>query len=99
MNTITVSIAYAESSHRQHEVTVAVPKGTTMQQGLVLLAADIALLLNGQQAAATGVWGKVRPPHYRLRDGDRIEIYRQLQAEPKQARRARTEPDGPPGRE
>ena len=89
MNTITVSIAYAESPHQQHEVVVAVPDGTTLQQGLALFADDIAVLLNGQQAAATGVWGKVRPPHYRLRDGDRIEIYRHLQADPKQARRAR----------
>lgn len=89
MNTITVSIAYAESPHQQHEVIVVLPDGTTLQQGLALLDDDIALLLNGQQAAATGVWGKVRPPHYRLRDADRIEIYRHLQADPKQARRAR----------
>ena len=97
MNTITVSIAYAESPHQQHEVAVAVPVGTTLQQGLALFADDIAVLLNGKQAAATGVWGKVRPPHYRLRDGDRIEIYRHLQADPKQARRARVGRETKPG--
>ena len=97
MNTITLSIAYAVSPHQQHEVTVSLPVGTTLQQGLALLAVDIALLLNGQQASATGVWGKVRPSHYRLRDGDRIEIYRHLQADPKQARRARVGHKTKPG--
>ena len=38
-------------------------------------------------AAAFGVWGKVRPPNHPLREGDRVEIYRALRADPKDARR------------
>jgi putative ubiquitin-RnfH superfamily antitoxin RatB of RatAB toxin-antitoxin module len=60
-----------------------------LQQALELCKEQIGVLLHGERAVATGVWGKVRPQHYLLREGDRIEFYRPLQADPKQARRAR----------
>jgi putative ubiquitin-RnfH superfamily antitoxin RatB of RatAB toxin-antitoxin module len=40
-----------------------------------------------ESVAAVGVWGKVRPLDFALRDGDRVELYRPLQADPKDARR------------
>lgn len=36
-----------------------------------------------------GVFGRVVPLDFRLRDGDRVEIYRPLLADPKQVRRER----------
>ncbi len=36
-----------------------------------------------------GVWCKVRPLHHPLREGDRIEVYRVLIVDPKEARRQR----------
>lgn len=88
MNNIRLLIAYALPG-RQQEIAVEVPAGSTLQQGLALHETQIAALLNGGQVVATGVWGKVRSAHYVLREGDRIEIYRPLKADPKQARRAR----------
>ena len=88
MNNIRLVIAYALPG-RQQEIAVEVPAGSTLQQGLALHETQVAALLNGGQVVATGVWGKVRSPHYVLREGDRIEIYRPLKADPKQARRAR----------
>ncbi len=38
-----------------------------------------------------GIFGKVVEPDTRLRDGDRVEIYRPLIADPKRARRERAE--------
>jgi uncharacterized protein len=38
---------------------------------------------------AVGVWGSEQPLTHRLRDGDRVEIYRPLQVDPKEARRLR----------
>ena len=90
MNNIRLLIAYALPG-RQQEIAVEVPAGSTLQQGLALHETQIAAWLDGGQVVATGVWGKVRPPHYMLREGDRIEIYRALKADPKQARRARVE--------
>ena len=83
-----VSIAFA-TTERQHEVAAELPEGVTLQEGLLLLADEIEKLAGGVAAEATGVWGKVRPPHYVLRPGDRLEFYRPLKADPKQARRAR----------
>jgi putative ubiquitin-RnfH superfamily antitoxin RatB of RatAB toxin-antitoxin module len=36
-----------------------------------------------------GIFGKVVDPDSQLRDGDRVEIYRPLEADPKEARRRR----------
>ena len=96
MSNIAISIAYA-TPETQQELGVVVPVGTTLHQALALRATEIATTLHADEAVATGVWGKVRPPHYVLRDGDRIEIYRALKADPKQARRARVKPKIPRG--
>jgi len=36
-----------------------------------------------------GVWNRVREPDFALREGDRVEIYRALTVDPKEARRLR----------
>lgn len=36
-----------------------------------------------------GIFGKIRPADTILREGDRVEIYRPLQADPKETRRRR----------
>ena len=38
---------------------------------------------------AVGVHGRLRPPDWPLRDGDRVELYRPLEVDPKTARRRR----------
>lgn len=40
-----------------------------------------------------GVFGKLRPAGHVLRDGDRVEIYRPLKADPKEVRRRLAELD------
>ena len=40
-------------------------------------------------ACACGVWGRVQPLDHVLRDGDRVELYRPLTVDPKEARRLR----------
>lgn len=41
------------------------------------------------KARALGVYGRIVRPEYRLADGDRVEVYRPLVADPKDARRRR----------
>lgn len=36
-----------------------------------------------------GIFGKIKPADTVLRDGDRVEVYRPLQADPKETRRRR----------
>jgi putative ubiquitin-RnfH superfamily antitoxin RatB of RatAB toxin-antitoxin module len=51
-------------------------------------------------AAQVGVWGRRQPLEHPLRDRDRVEVYRPLTVDPKEARRQRFRRQGktpPPG--
>jgi putative ubiquitin-RnfH superfamily antitoxin RatB of RatAB toxin-antitoxin module len=43
-----------------------------------------------------GIWGRVQEAKMRLRDHDRVELYRGLQVDPKEARRQRYKRNRPP---
>jgi putative ubiquitin-RnfH superfamily antitoxin RatB of RatAB toxin-antitoxin module len=45
------------------------------------------------ERAALGVFGKVVPASHPLSDCDRVEVYRPLGADPREARRARAKAD------
>ena len=61
-------------------VEVKLPAGATVRD---------ALTAAGVKASAFGVFGKVVNADTRLKDGDRVEIYRPLTADPKEQRRQR----------
>jgi putative ubiquitin-RnfH superfamily antitoxin RatB of RatAB toxin-antitoxin module len=61
------------------------PLGATIESALQGCA-DFTLPL---VAARIGIWGRVRPLDTPLRDRDRIEVYRPLTVDPKEARRLR----------
>ena len=42
-----------------------------------------------------GIFGRTTGPETRLKNGDRVEIYRPLLADPKEVRRKRAQPPGP----
>lgn len=58
--------------------------GTTVAEAVA--AAGMAGLMT---EAGAGVWGRRVEMDFVLRDGDRVEIYRPLTADPKEARRQR----------
>jgi uncharacterized protein len=85
---IQIEVAYARP-----EVQVLIPlqvaAGTTLQQaieqsGVLRRFPDIDLT---QQKV--GIFGKLSPAQQSLRDGDRVEIYRPLIADPKAVRQQR----------
>ena len=53
-----------------------------------------ALLAAGMSAERVGIYGKLVKPETRLKDGDRVEIYRPLATDPKEARRRRATRNG-----
>lgn len=85
---IRVSLAWAGPGWRG-EIALNLPSGATIEQAIVV--SNIARQIPAAEltSAACGVWGKVKPRHHVLRDGDRVELYRPLQADPKDARRAK----------
>ena len=69
--------------------SLRVPAGTSIEQavahsGLLQAIPGIDLAIN-----MVGIYGKKKPLDSVLRDGDRVEVYRPLQADPKEARRRR----------
>ncbi|WP_456268392.1 RnfH family protein [Kushneria sp. AK178] len=92
-SSITCEVAWA-TPERQYLETVTVAQGTT-----VLAALEASGLCQRIEALAgmplhslhLGIFGEhVKSPAERvIRQGERIEIYRPLQIDPKQARRAR----------
>jgi putative ubiquitin-RnfH superfamily antitoxin RatB of RatAB toxin-antitoxin module len=61
------------------------------QVGDALAAASLRDPVFGSTPSALriGIWGAAASPESVLQDRDRVEIYRELQADPKQARRQR----------
>jgi putative ubiquitin-RnfH superfamily antitoxin RatB of RatAB toxin-antitoxin module len=86
--TIQVEVAYANSA-KQVLKTLVVPHTYTVEQ--TILAADILDEFSEIDLTCNciGIFGKKVTLTTRLTDGDRIEIYRPLQIDPKHARRLR----------
>lgn len=87
---LSVEIAFA-LPHRQELVHLMLPPGSTVQQaieasGLMQKYPEIDLKKN-----KVGVFGKLSRLDTPLRDRDRVEIYRPLQADPKEVRKKRAE--------
>lgn len=82
---IRVEVAWAERD-RQLLVPLDVEPGTTAARA-VELAALGARLGAPPAADALGIHGRVVPADRVLADGDRVELYRRLPADPKDTRR------------
>lgn len=85
---LTVEVVYA-SPERQRLVSVSVPAGARVAEaiaasGVLQEFPEIDLTSN-----RVGIFGQLTRLDEVLRDGDRVEIYRPLIADPKEARRMR----------
>ena len=86
---ITVSVAYADAQ-RQIVRAVALDQGARVADAI--RCSGIAAELPADfRAEAIGVFGRRVSESTLLRDGDRVELYRPLRVDPKQARRRRAE--------
>ena len=86
--TIRVEVLYALPA-RQWVVAVELPDEATVRTALESAPVRAMLQETGAAVNSIGVWGKIVQPDHRLRDRDRVEIYRDLVADPKTVRRAR----------
>lgn len=90
MPDITVEVAYA-LPQKQYLYRVVLPAGSTIEEairksGILLIRTDIDLATN-----KVGVYSRPVKLTDEIQDGDRIEIYRPLIADPKELRRQRAE--------
>lgn len=85
--TISVEVAYAEPA-RQFLRRIVVAAGSTVAEAIA--ASGLADEFGIDAAALdAGIWSRMVTRETVLRDGDRIELYRPLKADPKEARRLR----------
>ncbi|WP_411725426.1 RnfH family protein [Methyloglobulus sp.] len=83
-----LEVAYAKSEE-QVIVTVKVPQGTTIEQAVNLTDLLARFPEIGHSELKVGIFGVVCKPEQTVKQGDRVEIYRPLIHDPKEARRQR----------
>jgi len=84
---VEVQVVYA-AEHEQIVVPLTLAPGATLADALAASGLVERYGL-GELGGLTGIHGRLRPQTEVLRDGDRVEIYRPLRADPKDARRKR----------
>ena len=87
-NTITVEVAYA-LPHKQALLELQVTTGTTALEAARQSGVSQQFQGVDLDNAKFGIFGKVISPQQVLREGDRVEVYRPLIADPKEVRKAR----------
>jgi putative ubiquitin-RnfH superfamily antitoxin RatB of RatAB toxin-antitoxin module len=92
---IRVEVAFARPD-KQEIITLNVEEGTTAvdavrRSGIIAVFPEIDPDTNNM-----GIFGKAikNPATHELRDGDRVEVYRPLRIDPRQARRNRAKKKG-----
>jgi uncharacterized protein len=88
---LAVELIWSPVRGEWRRLTLQLPEGSTVVEALRASQwfneADL-------QALKTGIWSKLRPLDTPLRDGDRVEVYRPLTVDPKEARRQRYQATG-----
>jgi uncharacterized protein len=88
--TLSVTVAYSPAAGVVDEVSLCLRQGATLRDALQasgVLDRHPQIDLGAQRV---GVWGTLKPLDALLRERDRVEVYRALQVDPKEARRQRS---------
>lgn len=91
--TIEVEVVYA-LPRRAHRLTLALPAGATVADALAAAADRVPFDGLDLEAAPVGVFGDRVERDRPLENGDRVEIYRPLTIDPREARRRRVRAAG-----
>ncbi len=87
-----VGVCYAEAE-RQTWLRLEIPDGSTVQQTI-----ELSGLLNHYphidlESQKVGIFGKLAKLDAPVKEGDRVEIYRKITADPQQVQRRRIDVD------
>lgn len=83
-----IEVVYSPAAGQVDQMSLQLPDGARL---LDALHASGLCSRHGLDMATVraGIWGRVQPLHTLLRDRDRVELYRALRVDPKEARRLR----------
>lgn len=77
-----IEVVWGRGPGRTDRVALQLPEGACIADALQASGLP-------QADGPVGIWGRVQPLQTLLRDRDRVEIYRPLKVDPKEARRLR----------
>ncbi|MGH6691431.1 MAG: RnfH family protein [Gammaproteobacteria bacterium] len=86
--TLTVEVVFALLLEQDCAV-VELPDGSSVRDAIARSGVAARQPTIDLGACRVGIWGRTAALDDRVRDGDRVEIYRPLQADPKETRRQR----------
>lgn len=88
--TVAIEVAFA-APEKQEVIQVEVPSGTLIRDAVRLSCIESHFPGYDLSALQVGVWSEVKPQAYVVQSGDRVEVYRSLITNAKDARRRRAE--------
>lgn len=87
-----VTVLYSPAPREVLEWNLELPEGATVRDAV--LASGWRQAAPDVQVPEVGIWGRRCTPQQVLREGDRVEVYRDLKVDPKVARRERFRKQG-----
>lgn len=94
VETVDVELVYAPTPHQLMHVALQLPSGSTAADALQRSGWRDEIGAEAFDGLKLGLWGRACAPETVLRSRDRLELYRPLQVDPKEARRQRYRRDG-----
>ena len=88
---VTIEVAYAASTRKQVVVSFDIPAGSTVEHAIRVSGIPDRFSHIDLSADAVGIFGQRASLKDTVSNGDRVEIYRPLVVDPKQARRRRAD--------
>jgi putative ubiquitin-RnfH superfamily antitoxin RatB of RatAB toxin-antitoxin module len=93
-----ITVCFSPAPRTVCELALRLPAGATLQEAVVQAIAQPAWPADWPEQACRslmpGLWGRKARWDTPLREGDRVELYRALQVDPKVARRQRFNQQG-----
>jgi putative ubiquitin-RnfH superfamily antitoxin RatB of RatAB toxin-antitoxin module len=86
--TLRVEVVYCPAPGVADLVVLQLANGSCLQDAVDASGLGVRHALDAA-TLKVGIWGRVQPPQTLLRDQDRVELYRPLRVDPKEARRLR----------
>ncbi|MEO6800920.1 MAG: RnfH family protein [Rhodanobacter sp.] len=88
--TLTIEVIHVDVASQVVRRWAKVPAGSTVMQAIAACGIAPMLPVAAVDPARLGIFGRKVTPDELLHDGDRVEIYRPLVLDPREARRRRT---------
>jgi len=85
-DSLNIEVVFALAGE-QALIAIAVDEGATVADAIVKSGLQEKFPDAALDTMRVGIWGHPVDPLYRVKDGDRVEIYRPLRRDPRDARR------------